>query len=256
LTGSAALLVRKLLTALLLPPTGPLLVALFGYLLTRKRHPRAGRVLIWAGLLSLFLLSLPLVSWRLQGALQNSPPLDYGIARQAQAIVILGGGSRRDALEYGGDTLSAFSLERARYGAWVARRTELPVLVSGGVVFNGAPEATLMRNALQDELGVKVRWTEETSRNTHENAEHSAALLRAEGIEKIILVTHGFHMRRAQAEFSAAGFEVIAAPTRIHNPEAEMGPWILWLLPDAGALRDSSYALREGLGDLARRMGL
>src|SRR5262245_9115256 len=64
-TGGTTLLVRKILTALLLPPTGPLLVALLGYLLTRKR-PRLGRGLIWAGLLSLFLLSLPVVAYWLQ----------------------------------------------------------------------------------------------------------------------------------------------------------------------------------------------
>lgn len=249
------MLVRKILTSLLLPPTGPLLIALLGCFLARKR-PRLGRSLVWFGLLSLLLLSLPLVSHCLQAGLQDSPPLEYAAARQAQAIVVLAGGSRRDALEYGGDTLGVFSLERLRYGAWVARRTQLPVLLSGGPVFSGAPEAVLMRDAMEQEFGLAARWIESDSRTTHENAQRSATLLRAEGINKIVLVTHGFHMRRARAEFIAAGFEVIPAPTRIHNPEMEKSPLIFWLLPDVGALRDSYYALHEWLGILARRVGL
>ena len=54
-------------------------------------------------------------------------------AADAEAIVILGGGTRRNAPEYGGDTLGRLTLERVRYGAQVAKLTALPVLVTGGV---------------------------------------------------------------------------------------------------------------------------
>lgn len=249
------LLVRKILTALLLPPTGPLLIAMLGFFLYRKR-PRWGRTLIWTGLLSLLLLSIPLVSQCLWKLLPQATPLDFAAAREAQAIVILAGGKRRQALEFdGADTINGFSLERARYGAWVARRIDLPILVSGGIVFRGTAEALLLREALEKEFGVKVRWVETESRTTHENAQGSMRVLQPEGIRTIVLVTHALHMQRAQGEFAAAGFKVIPAPTVIPNPNVERSPFIFWLIPNSTALRESTYVLHEVLGDLARRMG-
>ena len=85
----------------------------------------------------LALLAWPPASAVLTRAVEVSEPLDFARASEAQAVVVLGGGLRRDALEYGGDTLGTFTLERVRYGAHVAKRTGLPVLVTGGVVFTG-----------------------------------------------------------------------------------------------------------------------
>ena len=250
------LLVRKILTALLLPPTGPLLIVLLGLLLERTRR-RLGMTLIWTGVLVLLLLSVPLVSQSFRGLLYDPPPLDYTAARQAQAIVILGGGKRLQALEFdGADTLSSFSLERVRYGAWIARRIKLPILVSGGIVFRGAPEALVMRDALEKEFGVKVQWVETESRTTHENARRSMQMLHEEGVRTILLVTHGLHMQRAIAEFEAAGFTVVPAPTVLPNAGVKREPFVFWLIPNISALRESSYVLHELLGDLARRMGL
>ena len=119
----------------MLPPTGPLLLALAGLALLGRR-PRLGRALAWLGLGALLVLSLPLVSHALLRSLE-APALDLRRPGEAQAIVILGGGIRRNAAEFGGDTLARLTLERVRYGALVARTTRLPVLVSGGSVFGG-----------------------------------------------------------------------------------------------------------------------
>ncbi len=205
---------RALFKALVLPPTGPLLLALLGIALLRRR-PRLGRALATTGVSLLFLLSMPAVGLLLLRSVDTSPPLDLQRAATAQAIVILGGGTRRDAAEYGGDTLGQLTLERVRYGARVARLTGLPVLVSGGSVGDGETEARLMREALTGEYGVEVKWAEDRSRNTHENAVRSAEILHAAGVGRVVLVAHGFDMPRATAEFAAAGIETIPAPTGI-----------------------------------------
>src|SRR4029453_5211195 len=103
---------------------------------------------------------------------------------------------------YGGDTLGALTLERVRYGARVARLTGLPILVSGGSVLGGEPEASLMRAPLEGEFNIPGRWIEARSRTTHENAVMSADMLHSVGIHRVLLVTHGFDMRRATAEFA------------------------------------------------------
>ena len=240
--------VKALLKQLVLPPTGPLLVAAFGLALVR-RHPRLGRALAFVGILSLLLLSMPVVSNLLRQGVGGSPVLDLEGAKSAQAIVILGGGIRPDAPEYGGDTLGHLTLERVRYGARVARLTALPILVTGGSLSGGQPEAKLMQESLEGEFGVGVRWTEDQSRNTHENAVLSSAILRAQGINRVVLVAHDFDMRRASAEFAAAGIDAIAAPTG--TPAYSVADWREFM-PGIRGLEGSHYALYEILGNLVR----
>ena len=74
-----------------------------------------------------------------------------------------------------------------------------------------------MRAALEQEFNVPVRWTEDRSRNTHENAQLSAAILKRDGVKRVVLVMHGFDIRRARAEFVAAGIDVVPAPTQFPN---------------------------------------
>ncbi len=240
--------VKAVLKALVLPPTGPLLLAILGLALCR-RTPRLGAGLAWTGVLSLLALSVPAVAALLMYGLNLPAPFDRELAAGAQAIVILGGGTRRDAPEYGGDTLATLTLERVRYGARVAKETELPVLVTGGSTYGGTPEAELMREALQHEYGVAVRWAENRSRTTHENAQYSAAMLHAAGIGRVILVAHAFDMRRARAEFAAAGIAIVPAATGLpsHGPARALD-----FMPGIGGLQGSYYALYEILANAVR----
>src|ERR1700737_1728109 len=108
--------IKAVLKALFLPPTGLILIALLGLSLYR-RFPRTGRPMAWGSVLPLFVLSIPAVSGALLRGLETAPPLDIAHAADARAIVIIGGGKRRHAAEYGGDALGVLTLERVRYGA-------------------------------------------------------------------------------------------------------------------------------------------
>jgi uncharacterized SAM-binding protein YcdF (DUF218 family) len=228
-----------------------LLLALVGLALLGRR-PRLGRALAWLGLVGLLVLSLPLVSHALLRSLEP-PVLDLRRVGEAQAIVILGGGVRRNAAEYGGDTLARLTLERVRYGALVARATGLPVLVSGGSVNGGTAEAALMKRALVQEFNVEVRWSEERSRDTRSNAAESAAILLPAGIKRVLLVAHGFDMPRASAEFASAGLQVTPAPTVVTGERFRFDqPGDL--LPSMSALQGSYYALYELLAEAVRRL--
>jgi uncharacterized SAM-binding protein YcdF (DUF218 family) len=140
----------------ILPPTGPLLRAAFG-LAILSRFPRAGRTLAVSGVAVVLVLSVPAVAVALLRSVDASPPLDFEPARSAHAAVILGGGIRRNAPEYGGDTLGRLTLERVRYGTRVASATGLPVLVTGGSFPGGETEAKLMQDSLEQEFGIGLR---------------------------------------------------------------------------------------------------
>lgn len=234
--------------ALVLPPTGLLLLALLG-LAARKRFPRAGATVATASVVVLLAISMPIVADYMVEVVDTSRRFELADARDAKAVVILGGGIRRAASEYGGDTLGVLTLERVRYGARVARLTGLPVLVSGGGSLGGEPEASLMRRSLENEFGVSVRWIEASSRTTHENAVRSAAILRREGIRRVVLVAHAFDMRRATAEFAGQGIETIAAPTGARSDARHTA---LDFLPSMTGLQRSYFATYEMLANLVR----
>ncbi len=177
---------KTVLKGLILPPAGPLLVAVLGLLLL-KRRPLMARALLILGLGSLWLLSTPIVSDVLTGLAEHYPPLDWRRAADAQAIVILGGGGQRTfAPEYAGPAAEPVLLERLNYGAFVARKTGLPILVTGFRIEASAMQATLQRN-----FALEPRWVDDQAYDTFQNASNSARLLRADGVHRIVLVTHG-----------------------------------------------------------------
>ena len=235
---------KKALVSLLLPPAGPILAALFGLWLARRR-PRAGYLITVACLLGLLVLSLPWCSQKLLSGLEHFQPVSTSALADCQAIVILGAGIRQAAPEYGDDTVNDAGLERLRYGARLARQTGLPVAVTGGVVFAGQAEGVVMREALATDFGIQPRWVESTSRTTAENAANLAPLLKEAGITHVALVTHAWHMERAKRLFERQGMTVIPAPTVWSTAAGHPGAA---LLPGTSALRGSAIALHEWLG--------
>jgi uncharacterized SAM-binding protein YcdF (DUF218 family) len=174
---------------------------------------------------------------------------------QADAIVILGSGTYFHAPEYAGqDTVNGLTLQRLRYGAKLQRETGKPVLVTGGKLFgNSVSEAQQMRSSLEQDFRVAVRWTEDASDNTFDNARHSFQILQKAGIKKIYLITHAWHMPRSAGVFRHAGFEVAEAPTAFttrHRVD------MMAFLPRAESLRDSKIFVHEIFGLLWYRVKL
>jgi uncharacterized SAM-binding protein YcdF (DUF218 family) len=242
---SLAFLLKNTIATLVLPPgNGLALLALAG--LFRRRRWAFG-VAVLAGTL-LYAQSTPLVVHFLIAPLEQRAGPAVSNPDGAGAIVVLSSGLDFKAPEYGGDTAHERTLLRTRYGATLARRYALPVLVTGGQLGEARrSEAEVMAEILEREFGVAVRWQETKSEDTHENAEFSARILREAGVSRILLVTQAFHMPRARLLFEKAGLEVIPAPTGFKSgPEFSLSFNDLW--PQASALQTSYYALHEWLG--------
>jgi len=234
--------VTYLIASLLLPPAGPLLLIALG-LAVLGLLPVAGFLLAVAGVAILYLLSTPAVSHRLVSSLDARYEILSAVPQDAQAIIVLGGGRNRDADEYGGDTVEYFTLERLRYVARLHRESGLPILVSGGRLFNESrSEASMMKEALEQDFRVPVKWMESDSRDTFENAVNSARMLASHDIRHALLVTHGWHMPRAVWSFRRAGFTVTPAPTACDTPRR-----FYRMLPTYRALYMASNALSEYL---------
>lgn len=255
---------KPVLTALLLPPVPFLLLMLLG---ARLLLPRRGLgwlvillsvAMLWlssttgtAQFLSQFVLHPPgaLTSVRIKELKAD--------ARQPAAIVVLGGGIQPYAPEYGVSNLSRVSLERLRYGIWLGRETGIPVAFSGGLGW-AAPEdvkteAQVASQIAAQEFGRPLKWLEDRSRDTRENAAFTIALLKPLGIKRLVLVTHGWHMPRALRAFEEAagkdsGIEIEAAPMGLaRNVESPALTWI----PSTHGMTEVRNIVRELYGRIA-----
>jgi uncharacterized SAM-binding protein YcdF (DUF218 family) len=235
-------------TVLLVPPVNLVFLALAGMALARWR-PATGRWLTLFALLALVLLALPIVPGLLLQGLEREIPLagaQAGPQPVAQAIVILGADADATGPSPTQAEVGPLTLQRLRGGAALARASGLPVLVTGGVVSQGAPPvAALMARSLTEDFAAPPRWVEPLSKTTWENAALSAAILRREGIGTVLLVTHPWHMRRALIAFRAAGLAALPAPL-----PSERAPRLAWgtVVPRVSAWERSYFALHEWIG--------
>ena len=229
----------------------------------------AGAVMLAFSTIVLVMASLPLTAQLLMSGLQSyAKPLDLVLDESSpkknphylprggekdppQAIVVLGTGRYTSAPEYDNeDTATPFGLERLRYAAWLQRKTGLPILVSGGRVYNErTAEAEFMKKVLIEDFRANVRWVEDQSRDTRRNATLSAPILTENKVRHVYLVTHAWHMRRAMLHFESTGVHVTPAPTGFHTLAGGDSSALAYL-PSAHGQWQVSLALHERLGML------
>ncbi len=254
---------KPILAALLLPPVPLLLLILVGARVMWSRRA-LGWLLILLGTAGIWLSACTGFGALLTQHLLNVPPplsreqvvkLRADVkAYQALTIVVLGGGRDLLAPEYDISGLPPLALERLRYGAWLARETGGMLGFSGGSGWGdpgGPPEAEVAERIAAKEFGIPLKWVEDQSRDTRENAGHTVALLGQAGIKRVVLVTHGWHMPRALRLFedAAAGqIAITAAPMGLAS--ITTGTALDWL-PSARGFERVRFVLHEWLANLA-----
>lgn len=242
------------LAAIVYPITQVLLLAIAGLLLLHRKHGRSAFVLLAAATGWLYLCSTAMFANALMANLESHfVPRSMQATEPAEVIVLLGGamrgdvhmGSLPDMNQQADRLVKAVSLYRAGKAPMV--------LLSGGAHPENRPEAQQMKDLLQV-MGVppQAMLLESRSRTTYDNARYTAEILRARDIKRIILVTSGFHMRRAAAVFRAQGLEVQAAPTDFQRVVAADGG--LGLSPAVSNLTRTTLAFHELMGYLVYRL--
>jgi uncharacterized SAM-binding protein YcdF (DUF218 family) len=157
---------------------------------------------------------------------------------EADVIVVLGGvvNAPKEAAQ---DYNLSRSADRLLHARRLYRAGKAPwIIVSGGGSEGRVPAAAIVREA--------------KSRNTRQNAMLTKVIMEQRGFHRILLVTSAFHMKRALATFRAVGIEVIPAPTDFEASAKEFA--VLQWLPDAEALFQATYALKEYIGIVVYRL--
>ncbi|MFO8043560.1 MAG: YdcF family protein [Alkalispirochaeta sp.] len=218
--------------------------------------------------LLLYVASTAIVTDRVMGALERSiAPASAAELTRAQAVVVLGGGvvsqspAERTLQELDGEPVSgraAASLSpeaesRLLHGVRLARRLQVPLVVSGGRVLAAEevpPEAEVAA-ALARDLGIPrdMLRVEEASRTTAENARFTAERFE---FQRVAVVTSAYHMRRALLAFDREGLTPLPAPAAYRRDQRPLRP--VMFMPGATNLRDTATVLRERVGFLWYRM--
>ncbi len=241
---------KPILTSLVLPPGG-LAVLLFAACLLARRSRRLAWTLVLTSTTMLWVLSCEATAYGLNHVLLNTyAPLSAEDANKAQAIVVLGGGVDQFAPEFGNEELTDTAYKRVVYAAYLAKRTQLPMLYAGGKSWTSTStqtdsEAEVAARAFNRDFGLQLQWLDKQSRDTRENASFAYALLSPLDKKRILLVTNDWHMQRSQRNFEQAGFTVTPAPMGYLQPPVNLPHDYL---PSANGLRHSYWVLREWLG--------
>jgi uncharacterized SAM-binding protein YcdF (DUF218 family) len=229
----------------LVPPNLFILLAMAGVLVAWLRTG-LGLAVATGAVGCLYLVSMPLTAGLLIRSAEAIASVEPGPppGQPPGAIIVLSADARYG--ESGPEAVGPLTLERLVEAAKQQRQLGLPILVSGGPP--GHPErsmAALMSKALKEDFDISVRWREDRSRNTFENAFFSAAILREAGIRSALVVAHPWDMARALWSFRAVGYPVVPLST---SEGRGLSFSASAFLPQIPALEDSYYALHELIG--------
>ena len=237
-----AFVLKKIITSLLLPPGCFIfLLLLLAFLLKRRL-----RAVVLALAAVLYLASIVPVAEFLLIPLEDAyrPPAASEVKR-GDAYVVLGGGVYDFAPDVDGQgVLSGEFLSRVICCFRLYRMDRKPIILSGGKVFEGQPEAKIAKQLLLS-LGVDEKdiITEAESRDTNENARYVKETAKKYHLSKIVLITSAFHMKRSMILFEKSFSGIIPYPTAYITRRAKYN--ILSYLPDAGSMADIATALKE-----------
>ena len=252
------LLLDKFLTALGYPLGLGLAVLVLALILAWLGMRRVAWSAVAATVIMLWVASMPVTAMALLATLEDQYPArlveDYPVVDVA---VVLGGGIEQPSNRNPYPDLQ-LAADRVFHAYRILKSGKArKLLLSGGAVFAGAgapTEADAMAGVLMS-LGIDKSQLllERQSRNTFENARNSAALFKAEGFSRGLLVTSASHMPRALATFRSAGLSLQPASTDVNSDNRDDVPFPLYAMPDAYSLYMTQAALKEWAGLLVYR---
>ena len=221
---------------------------------------RRGRALTWvvAGTLYLWAAATPIVALKLVNSLeQQYPVVNIEELPEAEVAIVLGGVSVPSQPLNPYADLKAGS-DRILHAARLFKAGKVGrILVSSGRPISQADarsEAEVIAEFL-NEFGIDSTniVLDGASRNTHENAINSLAVMQKNELSSALLVTSALHMPRAAAVFRRAG--VNFSPVSIDALSSSLAKGSIFaFLPTSRALDISTRSIKEWIGLLVYRV--
>ncbi|MDQ0202544.1 YdcF family protein [Pectinatus haikarae] len=212
-----------------------------------KTYKRRTAIKIFVIAFLLYLTSTGWVAQKMVSALENeyNPP----VYPTGDAIIMLGGGATLDTPDVSGaGELRSIPANRLLTAVRLQHRLGVPILVSGGQVYEDSGKEAVIAKRLLMDLGVAENkiLVEDKSLNTKQNAQFSAEILREHELYEPILVTSAFHMKRAVLNFEQEDVHITPYPADYMENKNQVFHYNK-LAPSADALADTEMALQENL---------
>ena len=219
-------ILKKVLTPFILPPgIFILLLIISGIWFYTKKNRSAGVIQIVIGVL-MWILALGPVSGALYRGLEGEFTLPKEIG--GDVLILLGGGINDQAPDLSGmGAPSPELLQRIVTAIRLYKRLNIPILATGASFTRSQiTEASIIKRYLID-LGVPqdLIILEDRARDTFENAKFAKSICDRFGFRKPVLITSGYHMKRAVLSFERAGLKVIPFPAAFKSPKALPFVW-------------------------------
>jgi uncharacterized SAM-binding protein YcdF (DUF218 family) len=131
------------------------------------------------------------------------------VLHKADVIVVLGAGVNKTGWP------NRFSMERTVKAVILYKKGYAnKIIFSGGWAHDGYPAAAVAMGNIAKDLGVKPFdiIIEDKSKDTYQNAQLTAEILKARNYKSMILVTSDSHMRRSMAVFQKLKMPVYPVP--------------------------------------------
>jgi uncharacterized SAM-binding protein YcdF (DUF218 family) len=244
-------IVSKVFWLLVQPVSLVFILGMLGWILVANGRKRAGLAVSAVGLLFFGLASFTTAGVLLIMPLEDRFPRPKTMPDQISTIIMLGGATAgrvstaRGVVEFNeaGDRL-AETLKLAQL------YPQAKIVLSGGsglLVADEETEAVTAQRFLTDlGVGPSRLLLERESRNTHENAALTLAMLGGGAEGNVVLVTSAFHMPRSVGIFRKAGLEVIAWPADYRSAGSETAG--IDIVNPVLNLTTTGVAIREWIG--------
>jgi uncharacterized SAM-binding protein YcdF (DUF218 family) len=239
------LFLNKLLPVFVLP-IGMIIVVLL--LVAWKKW----RWLAVVAAVALYLASIPAVGGRLLNRLESvHPRLRVDEAPAADAILVLGGTMGSPA-PWGYLPNWSEAVERFEAGVALTQAGKAAMLLFTGAPRSGEESvesegAAMRRHAIGRGVPAEKIHLLGKVGNTADEARELAQFAQARGLQRVLLVTSGWHMPRAMRQFGKTGVEIVAFPVDYRFEPQRALPYLDYL-PGADGLKLTELALREAYG--------
>ena len=244
----------RIVWALIEPSTLLLVISLVGAIgLVWFRRSKVAFAFVSVGLGGLTLSALlPVGAWAMR-PLERRFPAGPDLPEHVDGIILLGGFiDLKQSSDLGRPVLNEAAGRVPPFVALARHYPQAVLIFTGGdpeLFGRGTTEAAVARQ-LFDQLGLPsehIRF-EDRSRNTHENAVYSQALVKPTPSQHWLLVTSAVDMPRAVGCFRAVGWPVIPYPADYHAARATLFPGL------RNGFMTLDWAMHEWVGLLYYRM--
>lgn len=242
----------KTIDVLLMPLTLAFLALFYALFTKSASHKRRA---IISGLLWLYLISCPIVVNQILKWWENGGVTPTEIEKKYAVGVVLTGGMSKGEIEQPPYHIwVGFSFDRAAQAFQLYKAGKIgAIVISGGQGrMSGSEKGGNEGRAVRQYLiasGVPASqvFLESKARNTHENAEFSAQILRNQfKTNECLLITSAFHLPRAEGCFKKVGIKAVPFPA--HFMQQNTPFWFDKLVPNEEKMFQFYLVWHEWLG--------